>query len=58
VDSITIPVGPRLGGKVLEVEGLKKAMGDKLLVEDMNFTVPPGGGKFTLGSSQCRRSWE
>ncbi|TDL86369.1 energy-dependent translational throttle protein EttA [Meridianimarinicoccus aquatilis] len=40
---IIIPNGPRLGGKVIEVEGLKKAMGDKLLVEDLTFALPPGG---------------
>ncbi|MFZ1726194.1 MAG: energy-dependent translational throttle protein EttA [Albidovulum sp.] len=39
---IIIPNGPRLGGKVIEVENLKKHMGDKLLIEDLSFTVPPG----------------
>ncbi|HHC29765.1 MAG TPA: ATP-binding cassette domain-containing protein, partial [Rhodobacterales bacterium] len=40
---IVIPRGPRLGAKVIEVEGLKKHMGDKLLVEDLSFALPPGG---------------
>jgi ATP-binding cassette ChvD family protein len=40
---IVIPNGPRLGSKVIEVEGLKKAMGDKLLLEDLSFSLPPGG---------------
>ena len=40
---IIIPNGPRLGGKVIEVEGLKKAMGDRLLIEDLSFSLPPGG---------------
>ena len=40
---IIIPNGPRLGSKVIEVTGLKKAMGDKLLVEDLSFSLPPGG---------------
>ena len=40
---IIIPSGPRLGSKVIEVEGLKKAMGDKLLIEDLSFSLPPGG---------------
>ena len=40
---IIIPNGPRLGSKVIEVSGLKKAMGDKLLVEDLSFSMPPGG---------------
>ncbi|MGO4916888.1 energy-dependent translational throttle protein EttA [Pseudogemmobacter sp. W21_MBD1_M6] len=39
---IIIPNGPRLGEKVIEVEGLKKAMGDKLLIEDLSFSIPPG----------------
>ncbi|MGB0902743.1 energy-dependent translational throttle protein EttA [Halocynthiibacter sp.] len=40
---IVIPNGQRLGNKVIEVNGLKKAMGDKLLVEDLTFALPPGG---------------
>ncbi len=40
---IVIPRGPRLGGKVIEVNGLKKHMGDKLLIEDLSFSLPPGG---------------
>ena len=40
---IIIPNGQRLGSKVIEVEGLKKAMGDKLLIEDLDFSLPPGG---------------
>ena len=40
---IIIPNGPRLGQKVIEVEGLTKAMGEKLLIEDLSFSLPPGG---------------
>ena len=40
---IVIPNGPRLGGKVIEVDGLHKAMGDKLLIENLEFSLPPGG---------------
>ena len=40
---IIIPNGPRLGGKVIEVEGLKKHLGDKQLIEDLTFALPPGG---------------
>ncbi len=40
---IIIPNGARLGDKVIEVEGLKKHMGDKLLIEDLSFSLPPGG---------------
>jgi len=39
---IYIPPGPRLGDKVIEVEHLNKAFGDKLLIEDLSFKVPPG----------------
>jgi ATP-binding cassette ChvD family protein len=40
---IIIPNGPRLGGKVIEVEGLSKHLGDKQLIEDLSFSLPPGG---------------
>jgi energy-dependent translational throttle protein EttA len=40
---IYIPPGPRLGKTVVEVEGVSKAYGDQLLVEDMSFNLPPGG---------------
>jgi sulfate-transporting ATPase len=38
-----IPPGPRLGNKVIEVEGVAKAYGDKLLYENLTFTLPPAG---------------
>ncbi|QEN87223.1 energy-dependent translational throttle protein EttA [Labrys sp. KNU-23] len=40
---IMIQTGPRLGGKVIEVQGVSKAFGDRLLIDDLNFTLPPGG---------------
>ena len=40
---IYIPPGPRLGDIVVEARGLKKAYGDQLLFEDLNFTLPRGG---------------
>jgi energy-dependent translational throttle protein EttA len=40
---IYIPPGPRLGNVVIEVSGVTKAYGDKLLFEDVNFSLPPGG---------------
>ena len=40
---ITIPSGPRLGGIVLEAENLNKGFGDKLLIDNLSFKLPPGG---------------
>jgi sulfate-transporting ATPase len=40
---IHIPSGPRLGDVVVEAEGVAKGFGDRLLVEDMSFSLPPGG---------------
>ena len=40
---IYIPPGPRLGDVVVEARGLRKAYGDQLLFDDLNFTLPPGG---------------
>ena len=40
---IFIPNGPRLGNKVIEAEHLRKAYGDKLLFDDLNFMLPPNG---------------
>jgi ATP-binding cassette ChvD family protein len=40
---IQIPPGPRLGDLVIETEGLKKGFDDKLLIEGLNFKLPPGG---------------
>ena len=40
---IIIPSGPRLGAKVIEVDGLAKHLGDKQLIENLTFSLPPGG---------------
>jgi energy-dependent translational throttle protein EttA len=40
---IIIPPGPRLGSAVIEAKALNKAYGDRLLIDDLNFTLPPGG---------------
>ena len=40
---IYIPNGPRLGNKVIEAHHVAKAFGDKLLYDDLNFTLPPNG---------------
>jgi len=42
-NEIYIPPGPRLGDVVVEVSDVRKAFGDKLLMEDLNFTLPAGG---------------
>ena len=42
-NEIYIPPGPRLGDHVLEVTDVRKAFGDKLLMDSMSFTLPPGG---------------
>ena len=53
---IIIPNGPRLGGKVIEVEGLQKAMGDKLLIENLSFSLPPGGIVGVIGPNGAGKS--
>ncbi|WP_394226801.1 energy-dependent translational throttle protein EttA [Paracoccus marcusii] len=53
---IIIPNGERLGGKVIEVIGLKKAMGDKLLIENLDFTIPPGGIVGVIGPNGAGKS--
>ncbi|HZS24660.1 MAG TPA: energy-dependent translational throttle protein EttA [Gaiellaceae bacterium] len=40
---IHIPPGPRLGGLVIDAEGVQKGFGDRLLVEDLTFSLPPAG---------------
>ncbi|MFT3904864.1 MAG: energy-dependent translational throttle protein EttA [Steroidobacteraceae bacterium] len=42
-NEIYIPPGPRLGELVIEARGLRKAFGEKLLVDNLNFSLPPGG---------------
>ena len=53
---IVIPNGPRLGGKVIEVEDLNKAMGDKLLIEGLSFSLPPGGIVGVIGPNGAGKS--
>lgn len=48
---IVIPNGPRLGSNVLQVKGLTKAMGDRLVMEDLTFDLPPGGIVGVIGAN-------
>ncbi len=41
--AITIPAGPRLGNLVIQAEHVNKGFGDRLLIEDLSFLLPPGG---------------
>ena len=48
---IFIPNGPRLGNKVIEAHNVKKAFGDKVLFNDLNFTLPPNGIVGVIGQN-------
>ncbi len=48
---ITIPPGPRLGSQVIEAEHLRKAYGERLLIEDLGFRLPPGGIVGVIGAN-------
>jgi len=53
---IVIPNGPRLGSKVIDIEGLSKHMGDKQLIEDLTFALPPGGIVGVIGPNGAGKS--
>ncbi len=53
---IFIPNGPRLGNKVLEVNGVSKAYGDKLLYENLTFSLPPAGIVGVIGPNGCGKT--
>ncbi len=53
---IVIPNGPRLGNKVIEVNGLKKHMGDKQLIDGLDFSLPPGGIVGVIGPNGAGKS--
>jgi sulfate-transporting ATPase len=53
---IYIAPGPRLGDKVIEARGLSKAYGDRLLFENLNFTLPKGGIVGVIGPNGAGKS--
>lgn len=53
---IRIPPGPRLGGVVLEAESLKKGFGDNLLIDGLDFKLPPGGIVGVIGANGAGKS--
>jgi len=56
IDAITIPVGPRLGDKVLELVGVTKSFGDRLLMENLNLSIPPGAVVGIVGGNGAGKS--
>ena len=53
---ITIPVGPRLGSKVLEVEHLHKQFGDRVVIDDLSFSLPRNGIVGVVGPNGVGKS--
>ncbi len=53
---IYIPVGRRLGQKVIEASGLRKGFGDRLLIDDLTFSLPPGGIVGVVGPNGAGKS--
>jgi energy-dependent translational throttle protein EttA len=55
-NEIYIPPGPRLGDVVVEIENLHKGFADKLLIEDLSFSLPPGGIVGIIGANGAGKS--
>ena len=56
VSDIKIPVGPRLGSKVLEAEHLRKSFGDRMLIDDLSFSLPRNGIVGVIGPNGVGKS--
>ncbi|CAK0752347.1 hypothetical protein CVIRNUC_002139 [Coccomyxa viridis] len=56
MESITIPVGPRLGDIVVEAKGVTKAYGDRTLMENLSFSIPPGSIVGIIGGNGSGKS--
>ncbi len=56
VADIVIPPGPRLGGTVIEAENLTKGFGEHLLIDNLNFKLPPGGIVGVIGPNGAGKS--
>jgi ATP-binding cassette ChvD family protein len=55
-NELYIPPGPRLGDKVLEVSNITKAFGDRVLIDDLSFTLPKGGIVGIIGPNGAGKS--
>ena len=51
-----IPPGPRLGSNVIDVEGVSKSYGEKLLFDDLHFSLPQGGIVGVIGPNGAGKS--
>jgi ATPase subunit of ABC transporter with duplicated ATPase domains len=55
LDSIVIPIGPRLGTQVVEAKGLVKGYGERLLIDNLSFELPPGAVVGVVGGNGAVR---
>tara|TARA_B100000287_G_scaffold175527_1_gene165493 strand:+ start:4099 stop:5739 length:1641 start_codon:yes stop_codon:yes gene_type:complete len=55
-NEIYIPPGPRLGDKVIEFHNVSKSFGDRMLIDDLSFTVPPGAIVGIIGGNGAGKS--